>query len=89
MDVRMVKVDVEEVLNDLWTRFTSDIEESIKATSSSVYTEKFNATYEDGRACKYCLDVLRWSKLISYDECSDMALRVDEYIEAALENKTA
>ena len=61
----------------------------MRVESLIVYTEKFNATYEDGRACKYCLDVLRWSKLISDDECSDMALRVDEYIETALENKTA
>lgn len=85
MDVRMVKVDVEEVLSDLWTRFTSDLEESERtAGSTGLYTEIFNATYEDGRACKYCLDVLRWSKLISDDECSDMAVRVDEYIENVL-----
>ena len=77
MDVRMVKIDVEEVLNDLWTRFTSDIEESLKCTAASVYTEKFNATYEDGRACKYCLDVLRWCKLIDEAECADMQDIVD------------
>ena len=85
MDVRMAKVDVEEILSDLWTRFTSDLEESERtAGSTGLYTEIFNATYEDGRACKYCLDVLRWSKLISDDECSDMALKVDEHIENVL-----
>lgn len=96
MDVRTVKVDVEEVLSDLWKRFESDIEQSAKccdisSSRNTTYTQLFNETYEDGRACKYCLDVLRWCKLISDDECSDMALKVDEYIESILDsyNKTA
>ena len=89
MEMRTKPVDIEKILDEIWTRFESDIEESVKCCEVSYsgytkYTQIFNETYEDGRACKYCLDVLRWCKLISDDECSDMALKVDEYIEGIL-----
>ena len=94
MEMRTRPVDIEKILDEIWLRLTNDIEASEEATEKSLntYTMLFNETYEDGRACKYCLDVLRWCKLISDDECSDMALKVDEYIEAHLDkfkNKTA
>lgn len=86
MEMRTKPVDIEKILDEIWTRFITDIDASLKTTASSAtyYTHIFNETYEDGRACKYCLDVLRWCKLISDDECSDMALKVDEYIEGIL-----
>lgn len=84
MEVRTVKIDVSKILEELWDRFHADMEESEKISKDD--QTLFNETYEDGRACKYCLDVLRWCKLISDDECSDMALRVDEYIESVLDN---
>lgn len=89
MEMRTKPVDIEKILDEIWTRFISDMEQSVKCCDVSgsgytTYTQLFNETYEDGRACKYCLDVLRWCKLISDDECSDMALKVDEYIEGIL-----
>lgn len=96
MEMRTKPVDIEKILDEIWTRFESDIEQSVKCcdvacSGHTTYTQLFNETYEDGRACKYCLDVLRWCKLISDDECSDMALKVDEHIESILDawNKTA
>lgn len=96
MEMRTKPVDIEKILDEIWTRFKSDIEQSVKCcdvanSGHTTYTQLFNETYEDGRACKYCLDVLRWCKLISDDECSDMALKVDEYIKNILDawNKTA
>lgn len=96
MEMRTKPVDIEKILDEIWTRFESDIEQSVKCCNATysgdvTYTQIFNETYEDGRACKYCLDVLRWCKLISDDECSDMALKADQYIESILDawNKTA
>lgn len=85
MNMRMQRADIDKILDELWTRFEADI--AYSETLQGTYEDLFNETYEDGRACKYCLDTLRWCKLITDDECSEWALKVDRYIEAALDNK--
>lgn len=78
MEVRTVTVDIEKILDEVWQRFLADIE----ATKSLDYIsdiEKRDMIDEDARACKYCLDVLRWCKLIDEAECADMQDRADAH----------
>lgn len=79
MEVRTQTLDIEKVLEEIWQRLENDVTTSIHI--STEINTAYNETYEDGRACKYCLDVLRWCKLISDSECADMQERVDTYIE--------
>lgn len=79
MEVRTVTLDIERVLEEIWQRLENDVTTSIHINKE--INAAYNDTYEDGRACKYCLDVLRWCNLISGSECADMQDKVDTYIE--------
>lgn len=78
MEVRKVTVDIEKILDEVWQRFLADTE----ATTSLLHVaacNKRDMIDEDTRACKYCLDVLRWCKLIDEAECADMQDRADAH----------
>ena len=85
MEVRTQTVDIEKVLEDLWERFKADVSMSVELNKKREPDSLYNDTYEDGRAIKYCLDTLRWCKLIDEAECSDMQDKVDAYIDTVIE----
>lgn len=82
MEIRTVTLDIERVLEEVWERFRNDIEASMAVSKTTLsFTDE---SYEDGRAIKYCLDTLRWCKLIDEAECADMQDKVDAYIDASI-----
>ena len=83
MEVRTVTVDIEKVLEDLWYRFTSDIKASSNISKDADMLQEF--VDEDRRAIIYCLDVLRWCKLISDAECADMQDKADAHQDMVVE----
>lgn len=78
MEVRKVTVDIEKILDEVWQRFLADTEATMSLVNYSAVSKR-DTIDEDTRACKYCLDVLRWCKLIDEAECADMQDRADAH----------
>lgn len=78
MEVRTVTVDIEKVLDEVWQRFLADTEATMSLPNYSAVGKR-DMIDEDARACKYCLDTLRWCKLIDEAECADMQDRADAH----------
>ena len=77
MEVRTVTVDIEKVLEDLWDRYVNDLNTSVLISKNVSTLQEFSDT--DRQAIIYCLDVLRWCKLIDGAECADMQDKADAY----------
>lgn len=78
MEIRKVAVDIEKILDEVWQRFLADTEATMSLVNYSAVSKR-DTIDEDARACKYCLDVLRWCKLIDEAECADMQDRADAH----------
>lgn len=82
---KTVKIDVEKLASNIWDRFMCDLEASM--TTIKDKSDLYNETYEDARAAKYSLDVLRWAKLITAEECDNMQQVVDKYVDDMFINR--
>lgn len=90
--VTMIKVDVEEVLEEIWQKFTFDIE-----ASSDIYNDEMlpdniedvkDMMFYDVRTASAQLRVLEIMGLIDEDECSDMIDKAEQYKDETINRLT-
>ena len=79
MEIRTRRVDLDKVLEEIWTRYVADL-----SASCEVIGDVYDSCYEDARAAKYSFDTLRYAGLLTADECSEMQERVDNIMEQHL-----
>ena len=72
MDIRVRRIDLEKVLEEIWTRYVADL-----GASCEVMTSRYEESYEDARAAKYSIDTLKFAGIISDEECEEIKERID------------
>ncbi|MBO5809670.1 MAG: hypothetical protein J6R32_02460 [Bacteroidales bacterium] len=75
MIIRTTKIDIEKILDDIWLRFTCDMQASVSASEDKVTLDEL--LHEDRLKAKYKLEVLKDCAIIAEEEYNEMTAKID------------